>query len=332
MLGTADTAGKLSIVGAPEALMLANAGTGSMLESSVNGTMGLAPNGRAATVLPKGFSGFVSGGFTTNGATLDGGRAGFRAGQRSWHVGMGLEIAVSEAFTLGTAFGYADGYSMQGDVGDRAETRSSQMAVYGSYKLGNGFYVGGIAAAEMGRASFERQASSGEAVFDLTGATESRRYTASAEAGVNLGIGRGLTLTPRVGVGYSSYSLAGYRENGGDLALQLDDVTVRQLNGRIGAKLAGTTRLGVWTLIPQLQADYVQNLSGSGNGMEVRFAEAGGYAFTLPIGQGDTSWAEMKGGFKLTNGVVEFGGGVETSLGRSNYRDDRATADFTFRF
>ena len=332
MLGTADAAGKLSIVGAPEALMLANAGTGSMLESSVNGTMGLAPNARAASVLPKGFSGFVSGGFTTNGATLDGGRAGFRAGQRSWHVGMGLEIAVSEAFTLGTAFGYADGYSMQGDVGDRAETRSSQMAVYGSYKLGDGFYVGGIAAAEMGRASFERQASSGEAVFDLTGATESRRYTASAEAGVNLGIGRGLTLTPRVGVGYSSYSLAGYRENGGDIALQLDDITVRQLNGRIGAKLAGTTRLGVWTLIPQLQADYVQNLSGSGNGMEVRFAEAGGYAFTLPIGQGDTNWAEMKGGFKLTNGVVEFGGGVETSLGRSNYRDDRATADFTLRF
>ena len=330
MLGTESNAGKLSIVGAPEALALL--GTGQAAQSVVNGTMGLAPSGRAATVLPKGFSGFVSGGFTTNGAMLDGSRASFRGGQRSWHVGMGLEIALDESFTLGTAFGIADGYSLRGDAGERADTRSSQMAVYGSYKLGGGFYVGGVAAAEMSRASFERQASSGDAVFDLTGATKARRYTAMAEAGVNLGVGRGLTVTPRLGLGYSSYNLSGYRENGGEVALQLDDMTVRQLNGRMGARLAGATRLGAWSLIPQLQADYVRNFSGSGNGVEVRFANAGGYAFTLPLGQGDTDWAEVKGGFKLTNGPLEFGAGVETSLGRTDYRDDRATADFTLRF
>jgi uncharacterized protein with beta-barrel porin domain len=330
LLGTEGNAGKLSIVGAPEALALL--GTGQAAQSVVNGTMGLAPSGRAATVLPKGFSGFVSGGFTTNGANLDGSKASFRGGQRSWHVGMGLEIALDESFTLGTAFGIADGYSLRGDAGERADTRSSQMAVYGSYKLGGGFYVGGVAAAEMSRASFERQASSGDAVFDLTGATESRRYTAMAEAGVNLGIGRGLTVTPRLGLGYSSYNLSGYRENGGEVALQLDDMTVRQLNGRMGARLAGATRLGKWALVPQFQADYVRNFSGSGNGVEVRFADAGGYAFTLPLGQGDTDWAEVKGGFKLSNGPLEFGAGVETSLGRTDYRDDRATADFTFRF
>jgi hypothetical protein len=30
--------------------------------------------------------------------------------------------------------------------------------------------------------------------------------------------------------------------------------------------------------------------------------------------------------------VVEFGAGIETALGRSSFRDDRAVADFTFRF
>lgn len=89
MLGTDGNAGKLSIVGAPEALALL--GTGAAAQSVVNGTMGLAPSGRAATVLPKGFSGFVSGGFTTNGANLDGSKASFRGGQRSWHVGMGAQ-------------------------------------------------------------------------------------------------------------------------------------------------------------------------------------------------------------------------------------------------
>jgi outer membrane autotransporter protein len=154
-----------------------------------------------------------------------------------------------------------------------------------------------------------------------------------AEAGVNLNVGRGLTVTPRASLGYSSFELSGFRENGGEVALQLNDLRLQRLEAKMGAKFAGSASIGGgWNFVPQLQADWVQNLSGTNDGMTVRFANAPGYAFALPLANGDSSWAEVKGGMKLTNGVFEFGAGVESSLGRSSYKDDRAVADFTWRF
>lgn len=329
MLGTDRARGQMSVVGNPEMLMALSAGT---VDQAAQQGLGIIPTTRTMGALPPGMSGFIAGGIRTNAAALDGSRAAFRAGQRSWHIGMGLEMAVGDAATLGTAFGYASGYSAQGSVYDRAEAKSSQVAVYGSYRLGDGFYVAGLAAAENSRASLDRHTSTGDAVLDLTGATKASRYSAMAETGVNLGLGNGLMVTPRVAVGYSSYALSGYRETGGAAALQLDDLKVQQLDARIGAKLSGATRIGSWTFVPQLQADLVQNLSGGNDGLTVRFADAPEHAFALPIAGGDSNWAELKGGLKLTRGKLEFGAGLETSLGRTDYRDDRAMADFTIRF
>lgn len=334
MLGTGRGAGRLSVVGSPQALYaLANPG-GEQTVSRSSFAQGLVPAEAAFGMLPPGVSGFVSGGFTANQASYGDNRAGSLAGQRSWHVGMGLEMEVAPHLTLGTAFAYANGYSTPGAERARADSKTSQAAVYGSYRLGGGAYVAGLASAETSRANMERQASSGEAMVDLFGATTASRYNLQAEAGVNRDVARGLTLTPRASVRYASYKFGGYRENGGELALQIDDLKVRQLESRLGFQLAGSTRaLGSrWTLVPQLQADYVQNLSGARDGLLVRFANAGDVAFALPLAGGDSSWAEVKGGLKLTNGRLEFGAGVESSLGRSELKDDRAVADFTLRF
>jgi hypothetical protein len=98
-------------------------------------------------------------------------------------------------------------------------------------------------------------------------------------------------------------------------------------------KLAGATKLGRhWSLVPQLDADYVRNLAGARDGLTVRFAAAPDVAFALPLANGDSDWAEVKGGLRLTNGRYELGTGVESSLGRAGFRDDRAVADFVYRF
>ena len=93
------------------------------------------------------------------------------------------------------------------------------------------------------------------------------------ETGVNLGLGRGLTLTPRAALAYSSYQLGGFEERGGETALQMDDLRLQRLETRLGARLAGTMRMGSWALQPQIQADYVHTLSGANDGMSVRFAD-----------------------------------------------------------
>ena len=55
-------------------------------------------------------------------------------------------------------------------------------------------------------------------------------------------------------------------------------------------------------------------------------------AIALPLANGDSNWAELKGGFAVGNRMLQFGAGVETSVGRSEMRDDRAVVDMTFRF
>jgi outer membrane autotransporter protein len=252
-------------------------------------------------------------------------------GTRSWHIGMGLETEIASGLTFGTAFGYAQGSSSP--EGDRSDSKTTQVAAYGSYQLGGGAYLGAVASAEMARADISRLGNDGVSALQLSGATKSARYNAVAEAGVNLGIGRGLAVTPRAQVGYASYSLDGFREAGGETALQFDDLKLQRLESRFGAKLGGSMKLaGGWAFTPQLSADYVQLLSGSSDGMKVRFAAAPDHRFALPLMGGEASWAEAKGGLKLSNGAIEFGAGFETALGRSSFRDDRAVADFTFRF
>ena len=330
---------RLSTLGTGPTGVLSMNGSADLVGALANGTAspglsfsGLVPEGRSMTALPKGMTGFVSSGYIANGSSLGSNRLGAAGGGQQLAYGsMGLEIEASENLTIGTAFGYAFGFSAPGDVG-RTESRTTQVAAYGSYRLGGGAYVAGLASAEIGRITTERRAAAGDRAYNLYGATESSRYEARLETGVNLGIGRGLTLTPRAALAYSSYQLGGFEERGGETNLQMDDLRLQRIETRVGARLAGSMRMGAWALQPQLQADYVHTLSGANDGMSVRFADVPDFAFTLPFANGDTSWGEVRGGLTLTNGRFSFGGGVETSVGREGLRDDRAVADFTFRF
>jgi hypothetical protein len=335
-LGTAGSRGTLSIVGSPETVLASSGsptGLGSTWLAGVGGSRSFTGGERVARALPETMSGFIAGGVSSSASSFGNNRMEV-AGQRSWNVGMGLEMEVAEGTTLGTAFALSNGLALPGGERARVDSRAAQAAVYGSYQLGGGAYVAGLAAAERSRTGIEREAFTGDAVNALTGATETARYSAMLETGVNFGVAKGLTLTPRASLGYSSYQLSGFRESGGEAALRLDDLELNRLDAKVGAKFAGTAPLGRsgWTLVPQIQADWVQNLSGARSGMTVRFASAPDVAIALPLLDGDTSWAEVKGGMRLTNGALEFGAGIEGSFGRQSFRDERAVADVTLRF
>lgn len=329
VLGSGKAQG-LSIVGAPQDV-LGNLTALSSAQMSRGSFAGLTSSNQALPGLPEGVSGFVSGGIRLGTSTY-GSRMDATGGARSWNVGMGLEAQVADGLSFGTAFGVARGASSPGS--DRVESRTTQVAAYGSYQLGGGAYLGAVASAETARADLDRLGFDGVNSLSLSGATRSARYNAVAEAGVNMSLFKGLSLTPRVQLGYDSYALKGFRETGGETALAIDSLNLRRFEGRFGAKLGGAMKLaGGWMVTPQLTADYVHLLAGGRNGMNVRFAAAPDFRFALPlIGGGDASWAEARGGLRLTNGTVEFGAGFETAMGRSSFRDDRAVADFTFRF
>ena len=330
MLGTSRLQNRMSIVGTPRALAgIAQAG-GNVDAVRSSFTQGLIPAEQAFGTLPPGLSGFVSGGFSASPAKGASARYG---GDRSWYFGMGLESEVAPDLTLGTAFGYSDGYTQPGRDRSRADSRMTQLALYGTYRLGGGAYVAGMGVAEMSRMNMLREAEAGALGFTLGSQGSATRYAVQAETGINMDIGKGLTLTPRASLAFSSYGLDDYREAGGEAALMVDKLRLSRLEGRIGAQLAGAMPLANgWALTPQVTADWVHNLAQGSNDLHVRFAAAPDHAFILPFQDEDASWGEIRGGLRLGNGMLEFGAGVETDIARTGYRDNRAVADAVVRF
>ncbi len=329
MIGTSEAqAGTFSVIGAPETLGLAVGQTNvSGSSASLRSIAGNVTANRTMGALPENVSGFIAGGY-------DAGRAGGTSanGQRgTWHIAMGLEMAAAPDLTIGTAFGYVNGRS--NITGSQAETRTSQAVAYGSYRLSRNAYLAGMASVTHSDIGVQRGVSTGLDQFSLNGATSAMSYDLHMETGYNVDIAKGLTFTPRAALRYSSTSIDGYRERGGEAALLIDDISDRRLEARFGARMSGSVNAGSgWAFAPELAVDQVQALSRDGSELQVRFAQAAGIAFTLPGLSRDRSWTEVKGGMKLTDGTFSFGAGVESSLGRSDYRDNRAVASFGIKF
>lgn len=328
MLGTQQAAGgTLRILGNRNIF-----GSGSALTDSAASQISFTQNYQTSTwgavTLPENVSGFMSAGFVRSslaGVANDG-----RTNEGSWHIASGMEFALNDRTTFATAFGHSNGE--QSFSGGRADVQTNQGAVYGSYRLGGGFYVGG-------QASFAHSRIESNSLDQGRGTyggveTSALGLNSEIEAGRNFDFG-GIQLTPRASLGYSTYDVSGFRNAVGDLALAVDNISRSGFEAKAGLKITGSTRLGKssgWSLQPELKADYVKRLSGNDTNLQVRFLTADAISLNLPIALQDASYGELKGGFKLTNGAVEFGAVVETRLGGQLYRDDRAAVNMAIRF
>ncbi|RJF85827.1 autotransporter domain-containing protein [Sphingomonas cavernae] len=331
MLGTsAAGGGRFTVIGSPEVVMSVPGQTLSGSSAAqLSFANSFAPQTRQMGRLPENMSGFVAGGFDRSASAFS--TAGIDGGRDSWHMAMGLEMALDDRLILGTAFGHVDGISRFS--GSETEAITDQAAVYGSYRLGGGAYAGGLAAVSHTRIGLQRNTSVGFTTGNLVGDTSATTYDLQAELGVNVDTGTGIMLTPRAQLAYRSYSMGGYRERGGELALMVDDIDIDRIESRLGVRMTGSLGSSrAWTFTPEIGVDWVNALAGGADTFNVRFAAVPELAFALPFAGRDKAWGEIKGGLRLNNGPVTFGAGVESSFARSDLRDDRAVVDFAWRF
>ncbi len=318
--------GKIKIIGAPGVL------NSRKLTNSSASQLSFAGNYQSsnwnAVQLPENMSGFMSAGY--NQSTLAFGGNGTDDRQGSWHIAMGLEFGLNDRTTFGTAFGYADGAQQVG--GSLANVETNQASVYGNYRLGGNFYVGGQASMSHSRIGSDSRVSGGTALSNLS--TNSLTFASEIEAGYNIDMD-GLLLTPRASIGYSSYSVDGFRDSAGSLAMAVDEISRSGLEAKVGLKISGSTNMGyasAWSFQPEMKLDYVNRISGNDTNFQVRFLDAESLALALPIGLQDASYGEVKGGFSFTNGPLSFGAAVESRIGQQIYRDDRAVVNMAIRF
>ncbi len=332
-LGTAQGAGGTFRIMGNRDVFARSGGLTPSAASQISFTQNYTTSTWNAVRLPENVSGFMSAGYVRSalgGVPNDG-----RTNEGSWHFASGLEYALDDRTTFATAVGHANG--VQSFAGGRANVNTSQGAIYGSYRLGGGFYVGGqagFARSRISSTSLDRGAGSAGGSFGGTDTTATM-LSGEMEAGRNFDFG-GLWVTPRVGIGYSDYSVAGFRSaTGGDLAMAVDRIGRRGFEAKAGLRIAGSTKLrtgSAWSLQPEVKADYVKRLSGNATNLQVRFLNADSVPIGLPIALQDAGYGEIKGGFTLTNGPLAFGAVVETRIGGQLYRDDRAALNMTFAF
>ena len=328
LLGSGQgVAGKMRILGAPEIF-----DSGRQMVGSTASQISFAKNYQSsnwdAVSLPENMSGFMSAGYDRSSLAFSDNVPG--AQQGSWHIAMGLEFGLDDRTTFGTAFGYANG--VQEVAGSVANVETNQASVYGNYRLGGNFYLGGQASMSYSQIDSNSRVAAGLSSSNLN--TNSLAFATEVEAGYNIDVD-GLTLTPRASVGYSSYSVDGFRDSAGSLALTVDDISRSGLEAKVGLKMSGSTKLGFasgWSFQPSMKLDYVNRISGNDTNFRVRFQDAENLQFALPIGLQDASYGEIKGGFAVTNGSLSLGAAVETRLGQQIYRDDRAMINMGLRF
>ena len=328
LLGSGSgVAGKFQIIGAPEVLDGRRQITGSSASLTSFAKNYQSSNWNAVT-LPENMSGFMSAGYDRSALAFSDNNAGTQQG--SWHIAMGLEFGLDDRTTFGTAFGYANGVQEVG--GSVANVETNQASVYGNYRLGGNFYVGGQASMSYSQIDSNSRVTAGLSSSNLN--TNSLAFASEIEAGYNIDVD-GLMLTPRASIGYSSYSVEGFRDNAGSLALAVDDISRSGLEAKVGMKISGSTKLSYasgWSFQPTMKLDYVNRISGNDTNFRVRFLDAENVSLLLPIGLQDASYGEIKGGFNFTNGALSFGAAVESRLGQQIYRDDRAMLNMALRF
>ncbi len=318
--------GKIRIIGAPGVLSSRELTNSSASQLSFAGNY--QSSNWNAVQLPENMSGFMSAGYDQSALAFGGNGAQDKQG--SWHIAMGLEFGLNDRATLGTAFGYADG--AQQVSGSLANVETNQASVYGNYRLGGNFYIGGQASMSHSRIDSDSRITGAVALSSLD--TSSLTFASEVEAGYNIDVD-GLLLTPRASIGFSSYDVSGFRDSAGSLAMAVDEISRSGLEAKVGLKISGSTKMGFasgWSFQPEMKLDYVNRISGNDTNFSVRFLDAENLPFALPIGLQDASYGEMKGGFNLTNGPLSFGAAIETRMGQQVFRDDRAVVNMSVRF
>ncbi|GJL94500.1 MAG: hypothetical protein DHS20C05_09050 [Hyphococcus sp.] len=328
LLGTKKTADrKMHIYGSKEAFQ-----AGLQMREGSGSQFNFSRNYQSSTwegvLLPEDMSGFMSANFTRS--SVDFYDSLTNTEQGSWHLASGLEYGLDKRTTLGVAMGYASG--MQNVNGTFANLESNMASVYGNYLLGKGWYVGGAATFASTRINEDNLNSDYFSERSLD--TRSVTLASEVEAGYNFAIG-GMFLTPRASVQYSSYSVSGFQDHSGDLAMAVDGISRAGVDAKVGLKLSGDAKLGEysgWSLHPEMRVDFVNRLSGNDTNFDLRFLDAQNVALALPVALQNTSYGELRGGLSLRKGPLAFDATVETYVGQKLLRDNRAFLNMTYKF
>jgi uncharacterized protein YhjY with autotransporter beta-barrel domain len=327
-LGNSDVGGTVAIIGQPLSVT-ANLNNVGPMGSYEPGSAG-APQVTSVTTgkVPDDVSVFFAGGYLNgNSAPMAtaipaGGRDTFDG----WYGAAGIEKQVSSTATLGFALSYTN---TQGTTttGATAKGELYQGTVYGKLGWANGLGMDGVFSAGLFDTHAVRAASLAGTPYTLRSNDQS--LAVSGELGLSWTANVGnLKLGPRAAIRYSDIGFSDTAEEGGPMALRIDRAGVHSTQGRFGLTLRGAKG----KVRPYLTGYYVHDFDDQPASFGANFVGGVGPAAQFALAGRDKDWWEVSGGLALDMKNVTLSAGADTTIDRTDVKNQSYRGTITFRF
>jgi uncharacterized protein YhjY with autotransporter beta-barrel domain len=191
----------------------------------------------------------------------------------------GVSYKMTSNLAAGILFDYSHTDATTDSYGSKTKVDSYSPGVFATYG-DKGFYVNGLF-------SYGRNNYSNNRAVPVAGGTansnpDGNQYTAALDAGYQLNLGQGLTVTPSGGLTYTHLDIDSFSENGAAPAdLNVDAQHDDSLRSRLGATVSYLTGIGRLTLIPTLTAMWQHEFLDENAPITSSFNDFSSGAFTI---------------------------------------------------
>jgi len=293
------------------------------------------PGGGASADPGKGLGGlgiFLNGQGTfgdQNGTTLE---PGFKF--HSEGLTLGTDYRVSENFVLGAAGGYLHTRSTLDASAGRVDLNGYTVSAFGSYYVGDKFYVDAIATYGWNDYGVRRTVAIADTNATAKSDPDGHQFTVSLSAGYNFNVGA-LTIGPTAKVTYINVRIDGFQERGADLFnLRVNSQRIESLAADLGAQLSYAISTSWGVLSPLLRAEWEHEFKGGSRIIAGSLAaDPLRTVFGVSTNTPDRNYVNLAAGLtatlpRNTSAFLHY----ETVLGRDHVSTHSFTAGLRFSF
>lgn len=320
-----DADGTLAIIGNP-LLFAASRASGEVTA----GSAGLATNDTTLRPgkLPDTINGFIAAGYL-NGSSRPMPTAvplGARDRFDGFYVVGGIEGELSRRTLAGLSFSYTNA-SGTTTGGQYARADLFQTSAYGKVTLAGPLALDGQANLGFLDTTTRRNVGLVGTPFTLRGHESSLTYSGQIGLGYAVGVGGGLTVTPRAALRAGRIDWAGANETGHGTALRIAPLPADSVQALTGLNLSGGKAIK-----PYLSAYYVHDFVDHPTSFGANFVGGVGPNALFALGAQDKDWGEIGGGLSYTTKDVTLSVGADTTVGRDDISNQSYRAAIKIAF
>lgn len=244
-----------------------------------------------------------------------------------YYLAAGIETELGENAALGFGLSYTDIDGTTGGAAQGAEGKLFQGTLYGKLQSDSGLTLDTQFSAALFRATTERTAALGPAIFDLRSKDDT--LAISTEVGVSKSFDMGaLEIGPRAALRASRIEFTPTVERGGPMALAFDRGRFDSVQGILGLTLGG----GSMKVRPYASAYFVHEFEDKPAAFAANFVGGVGLPAAYALGGNDKNWFEASAGIAFGGETFEVSLGADTTIGRSDVSNQSYRGTVTFRF